>query len=1082
MRDIVLERPTLVVGVGGMGKHIVTHVKHLLVTRHGAVPREMGLLSLDTAGHADVRRARIDTIEDWKKTTFTLDYSDDSSEFVHFGGRWGEKVFKIALGQRSESPPDPYISAWLRPDDAEMYLRLTEEDLSARRGVGQMRQASRACLFMKMGEEGFVRRLRSLAERVGRFSTQQKGPRVLVVGSIAGGTGCGVFWDVAVLLQHYLAEHSATEFLGIVVLPKGLEGLEGVEASHHRLMRANCYAAFRELERIMYTVGPDQPLSIDYSLNAPGVSLRDRLFNLVFLVDGSSLSRLAEQGEPYVPYYHGIVPAIADFAYLHLVGCTDDHASIGREIATRMQDAVRYPRDGGIYSSFGIHRLVLDARGLTQSFGARLAIDVLDHMVGEHIPRPSSAELEEEVITFLASPTNTPFNRAVAEMLQRPDMGLLGENALLQMMRASRTRPVQLRPVDLGRVRVSRLGRGRHSSEVLSEVNTLIAAHLGRRGDGLDSHSPAGSLHAILGSCYSDSRMEFADQLRRAVETRADCTRNPAGLLYVLDFLEELGQHYEAFAKQLSSAGQEAEKRRKSAVATARKARERLGRSNSGRDQRAFLATRQDELRWERIVIMLGYLAELTEEHRSIAGALLEGVAGYIRAVIVTRENMTTFLSGVNHVRRTAQRVKVRRYVTTPGDEWEERMYRLMLGTDPDGEGERSLCDLLPSIVLENLVGEFGWKVEGDDEPRFVGYLSDSYVPLADTASEIDRWNFHFVNRMVELGHLRQLEEDANIFDILAWQAETRARQGRGGTDAYENEADRLMEMLQQGSQPMLQIDEARQASTSSYGMQVSAVQTSFSVVGPWRASPPGQWVSEPLVRILGRHVDEQVATDPHEIIARTTVHYLRPAAVRNLATAQDGYTEHMRSGRFPPLHVFLPEKAATRYEQIVASGPHPGLLQRMICPQVVSLLEDEPMMRVFARAFALRRFTRDIEDERTVLWIDVEYGGSDYRVTLPFSGRYLEAVEAFCAEGAKEKALKDAVSQDVTARWDQMRTEAMEHQEDAAGQSPLDVVRQQRDELRRDLLRVEDPAEADLRLVLSVMLDRELEVMGLEG
>lgn len=69
----------------------------------------------------------------------------------------------------------------------------------------------------------------------------------------------------------------------------------------------------------------------------------------------------------------------------------------------------------------------------------------------------------------------------------------------------------------------------------------------------------------------------------------------------------------------------------------------------------------------------------------------------------------------------------------------------------------------------------------------------------------------------------------------------------------------------------------------------------------------------------------EEYPESIHEIVARTTIHYLRMPAMPNLANLEDSYLEHTREQRFPPLHVFLAERNASSYEKVLFAKKHPG-------------------------------------------------------------------------------------------------------------------------------------------------------------
>jgi hypothetical protein len=138
--------PAIVIGIGGTGKWVVTHLKHdIIAANEGQLPDNVALLSFDLAAQEtpaiEILKFKFN---EGKKDHFMIDFSQNSKEFHNFSGFWARPIFSIAQGQGSGYP---YINQWLREDDAKAY-NLSRGELDNTGGVGQKRQGSRASLFL----------------------------------------------------------------------------------------------------------------------------------------------------------------------------------------------------------------------------------------------------------------------------------------------------------------------------------------------------------------------------------------------------------------------------------------------------------------------------------------------------------------------------------------------------------------------------------------------------------------------------------------------------------------------------------------------------------------------------------------------------------------------------------------------------------------------------------------------------------------------------------------------------------------------------------------------------------------------
>jgi len=1072
MSEQMIERPTLIIGLGGLGKHVLTHVKHRLLSKFdNKMPEDVAIFSMDTAGIDDARRPEIKTVNKWTISDFSLNYNENSKEFVHFGGRWGEPILDIV----ANNMPDPFISHWLKEDDAKSYLSMTEEDLSVTRGVGQKRQASRVCLFLKLREQGFVENLRETINSVDRNSTKERPLRVILIGSIAGGTSCGALLDVSILLHHLVSECKyPSQFIGIVTLPKGFEGLKtsnDITFEDYIRMEANSFAAFRELERLMF-INKNSPYNIVYSKRIEQVQLKDRLFDISYFIDGSTLSYIAGKAgkaATKLQYNEGIAPATADFVYMHLLGLTDDYANISNGLAVNFNNAEKYPRDGAIYSSFGIHRLIFDVQGIMNMFAPILAREVLEHFIDPKMYHTGSSGIIQEVLDFLSSASNTTFNHTVSAQLNSNSALKTHENYLLGVLRFGGMRPVQVNAVEYDSIVTSRLLSPRLSREVIRDVDNLAGRQIGITEQQLGPNDRNGTLYAVLNYLYKENQNKYFDNLKHAVEKRADSALNKVSLLYTIDFLNELLKKYEAFSEHVDNFAKAVKDKKETANKHSSTLATGLNSTNSGKKQRAYIKARNHELQWMKIDIILSYFQKLTESHYKIAEKIRNDVKGYIDAFKSLKDIMSTMEDSVRQVRwNSINNYPVRSYVTQPDDKWENRLYALMLGETQRDYIEKKLVDILPKIDKNSVIKEFTWKVSSNAE--FTGFLSSEYVPGV-RQSETHEWNFTFVMKMLELGHLQKLNE-INIFDILAWTKCSsdikEKQQAECSVQAIE-----LANHLRKASEAAIRYDSGTHNQQSKYGVSYGQYLITWKLYAPWKTSEPGSFISD-ILNKESQSASAEYNESISEIVAKTTMHYLRMPAMPNISDLEKSYHGHLRKQEFPPLHNFLAEKNATRYEAMLIKSGIPSLKISSFCPQMTSLLEYEDDLIAFTRAYILKILKQAMDNDVLKWQYAVEYKLSTHTIWL--KDALLESAESFIASDA---ILKNTLVQLIKIEWDKRRDGYKNAAVNSDGKTFSDELNEEIGKLRKHALSKDTTAvERDLYLVMSLVLESEITLL----
>jgi hypothetical protein len=274
--------PTLLIGLGGTGKEILLRMRRLIVERFGS----LGALPCIEFLHIDTDQKQT------AKEQYDLKADDDT-------------LFKKVKFQPAETIPltieggttryienvdkYPNIKRWFQHKGKIAGLG----DLGE--GAGQIRMASRLAFFH---EPNFTKisdtlnRVKSklqdpkITEQVAKYSFQfdPKSMEVYIITSVGGGTGSGIFLDIAFLVKDIFSD---AERVGMLFMPKLYEKYSG-----HPRIYANGYAALMELNK--YSFG------YKFLANWKGANIKEILpppFSYTYFLDATNESGFTENNE-----------------------------------------------------------------------------------------------------------------------------------------------------------------------------------------------------------------------------------------------------------------------------------------------------------------------------------------------------------------------------------------------------------------------------------------------------------------------------------------------------------------------------------------------------------------------------------------------------------------------------------------------------------------------------------------------------------------------------------------------------------------------------------------------------------------
>lgn len=1015
--------PSIVIGVGGTGKWVVTHLKRLMLDTHQrALLREHGesarerveFVTLPAAVQlfaVDVDAERQPTLEDPRYGTFHIDHREGSPEFIPLGASVRAVLETI---QRGEGERDfQYITSWLRKSDADCYdaAKLAE---TTDGGAGQFRQLGRMSLFLRLGEETtLVDRIRSACATVAEATEGDRKVNVFITGSVGGGTGSGALFDVAALARSYAATAFGgnQQVIGYLALPTTFVNV--VESSSDELMRlqANSYAALRELVRL--TISPKGAAfrwtdHLHYQLTDP-------LFDVTYLIEGSrggegpDLSGKAPRD--------GVAPAIADAIFLHTAHPLD-YAALRTDMMAAQE---------GAYSTFGVVRHILPVEEMILEFGHRLARGVLDYLRwGQRIDRDGEVDAAlAAAVSGAAAQQALAMRSAVLENADSRNSNILRrartwvelsnppqlKTPLMSGYLQVNDPQVDTRLPDLTdlpeRVPIASFGQKGEPATVRRLCMRLLNERLGGPDDSLNRKQPtvAGVLNHYREAHIERFRSYLGAELLNALnESTGEEAARPraAGLELGRQLLDALEQYLREYASNLKDeyrrqnlrdVGGESKtqleiKREELAVAEEAMLRDDGFRDafNNRGEQETYLQLVAEVFELEKQDRIFAALTEIIEQFARITHDAVDHVKGWGALFVTDAARLDQKVREIVRQRGEQRRIATHRHLTRSGDDYE----RQLLTRLTKAEGHQLLAQ---SAVAITVADPMAWKWEPGDREQ---PLKINRAPLPGeevTPVGTPLWENEGVDRLVRrcypvFGQVRALR----VWDVLT-------AKGDNATDFYSD--------LVTQAGPLTAIDSHEQQRGVAIRPKPDAVY-----LAKWEHA---EGTRSDAAITLASDVRSQLADkafvweDPHVLLATRALHRIKLPALSCLPRLREPYWTLLRgeksldgvSGRLP-LHLFPAEQAAAMVEAEADSLLHQ---QFSIPPALIRLFDQEDDLRRFAHAIVFgvldRRLDRDADEFHWVA--DLELDGQ--QEVVRFGETAVRACESFCTpDGARMK------------------------------------------------------------------------------
>lgn len=400
--------PSLVIGIGGTGIRVLSQVKERLLESYNEMPENVVLYGLDTDDYADTRYTAngigLLCEGDWIGDRHI---SSAESEFHLVATKIVASDIDKVISMKESGKPE-----WQWVDGNLMSRTLARTgDRSIRAGARTVRPVGRSALFLDYSKVYYElkQRLAMIIDRQrdinrdsyptfdGSLSSVYDDMKatVLVIASLAGGSGSGMLIDVLKMMEHMRSKGDLKSApVSVIALLVG-----GGSFTDRRGGRvdSNTFAALRELDRLCAVAGHPLSTAVPPVIYAPdpvgrfSTDLGPADMILLFdKPDRLGRKRNVKKDIPNVYLQRVIVPTLADLS----VAFTDEKMvpalrTFRADMVEKFQSTDPHTGESGFYpyASAGIHTLIFPERDVRRSAGLRLLLEIWDdHLVQSRFP------------------------------------------------------------------------------------------------------------------------------------------------------------------------------------------------------------------------------------------------------------------------------------------------------------------------------------------------------------------------------------------------------------------------------------------------------------------------------------------------------------------------------------------------------------------------------------------------------------------------------------------------------------------------------------------------------------------------
>lgn len=248
-------RRSLFIGLGGTGMRTILHLKKLFIETYGEVPGMIGFLGVDTDKGEYSKELEL-------KNIASMGFIDDSEIYVE-GQNKGNKV-RLERNEQVQITVEHPQSLFKRNQDNYTWMPSNNNNAlrSLTHGAGAVRTNGRFAIIAN--SESVEERVSMALTKVARanavgekYELIDNKTDVYLIFSLGGGTGCGIFLDVAYLVRRIAGDNCKLAGFGMLPEVFRAQMSNGVDR-----VRPNAYGALMDLDWLMGRNLDDNPVKL----------------------------------------------------------------------------------------------------------------------------------------------------------------------------------------------------------------------------------------------------------------------------------------------------------------------------------------------------------------------------------------------------------------------------------------------------------------------------------------------------------------------------------------------------------------------------------------------------------------------------------------------------------------------------------------------------------------------------------------------------------------------------------------------------------------------------------------------------
>jgi|SaaInl7_200m_RNA_FD_contig_81_377783_length_4582_multi_7_in_0_out_0_2 hypothetical protein len=413
--DVV--RPGIIIGLGGTGQWVLTFLKkELLEVGGGKMPSTVKLIAFDTTSQTTAEAGKAGIRQDEEDVRAGAVQLIEDKEFIPIGDNVMQLAQGIASGQHTHLQWFPAKT---------LLGKLPPAAFNTKEGSGQIRQMGRISVFRDLSALKHSKVLSSISSAIQdlqKVVSKDRQLEVIIVGSLAGGTGAGMLVDMALLLRAQAERLVQKNYIvrGFFVLPRAFTSA-GIGESRDMLARS--FAAWRELDRFMIVSEQFGIRQINYHAQNADLRLKidRRAYDVSYLVDPArqtvnSLDNMMPED--------GLYPALA-----HCLSAILDNKA-GKEytefVTTNLAGKLAQLPLKPYHSAIGSYTLKVPVYYAGEKFSHQLALEALEQFLRPEV-NPKGRVTRVSEMHNREVPQGHVGLQAVLAFMQSPALNIAGE-------------------------------------------------------------------------------------------------------------------------------------------------------------------------------------------------------------------------------------------------------------------------------------------------------------------------------------------------------------------------------------------------------------------------------------------------------------------------------------------------------------------------------------------------------------------------------------------------------------------------------------------------------------------------------